>query len=175
MKIRFTAIVFILALLASGCSSSKSSDNGEMLTDEIIDSELPLPSDITEILQTPDSVTWIALDVSQQDSFLPNEEFYQSHAAGYKTVSDSASIISLQNILLDPVSYEDEGLTKECLFVPDLCAKIYSKKNTVDFLFSAFCNQCMLVSANDTILLNGDQMREPIRILYRSIFPKPQE
>lgn len=155
------------------CITPKNNNNESPIYDvEVPEYTIPLTSDIVKAIENIDSLEWIALAVSQEDTFINDSLFYKSHTSDYKTVSDSLSIARFQGILLNPIAYEDEGLTKDCTFVPDVCVRIYSNLNPIDFLFSAYCNECQFITDTITLRLNAENLREPLRKQYRLIIPK---
>ena len=155
------------------CITPKTNNNESPVYDmEVPEYTIPLTSDIVTAIENIDSLEWIALEVSQEDTFTNDSLFYKSHTSDYKIVSDSVSIARFQELLLNPLAYEDEDLTKDCTFVPDVCVRIYSNLNPVDFLFSAYCNECQFITDSTTLRLNADNLREPLRKQYRSIIPK---
>ncbi len=172
---RFLLFIGLLCILGTlnCCITPKNNNNASPIYDpDVPEYSIPLTSDIVRAIENIDSLEWIALAVSQEDTFTNDSLFYKAHTTDYKLVSDSSSIARFQEILLNPLAYEDEGLTKDCTFVPDVCVRIYSNLNPVDFLFSAYCDECQFITDSTTLRLNADNLREPLRKQYRSIIPK---
>ena len=123
-----------------------------------------------DIIECTDSVVWYLLDPMSEDTTslrLNNNIEILFHKAD--TITDR--INSFKYTLLNPKSFVVRNLVKECTFLPDVAACLYSEKGTLYFYYSFYCDLCRFSSNEKYLEIDGELIRKEILGIVCDIFP----
>ena len=130
-----------------------------------------LPSHIINIINDADSLKCYLLDPFADEKTKKILGKYVILLE--KPMTDKAVINNLTKQLLEDKSFPDYPYVKNCTFLPDIAFVFYHNNDTLNILFSFYCNECQIVLNNKLEFQNDcGQIQSSIIGIARKVFPK---
>lgn len=129
-----------------------------------------IPREYLDIIECTDSVVWYLLDpMSEDTTALRLGNIAEVLSCRTDTISKRVDLF--RNTLLNPKSFVVSNMVKECTFLPDVAACLYSNKGTLYFYYSFYCDLCRLVSGEKYKEIDGELIRKDVLRMVCDIFP----
>ena len=132
-----------------------------------------LPEKYRATILSADSVEWMLIDGwTQNDSMMfrlgePIGEILSSHLS-----KDSSANELIKELLLSPVSFQNDSLVKECTFIPDFGALFICGSDSLFVSSSVYCDICRFQSKDEFWDFDGTLIRNYLFQLIKNKFPK---
>lgn len=132
-----------------------------------------LPDSYRVAILSADSVEWMIIDGwTPNDSSVfilgePVGEILCSHKS-----NDSIANDKIRDLLLNPSSFQNDTVVKECTYIPDFGVLFYSKTDTLVVSYCAYCDKCRFQSWDGYWDFDGTSIRDELYRLLRDEFPK---
>lgn len=145
--------------------------NSNILADSIKkDSSILSTASILALMQT-DSVICMLVDPMSTDTTSKSPYHEKFEVLSQSNLSEEACN-ALKSTLSYPKSFEDNGYSKDCTFLPDIVFVLYGKgEKKMIVSYSFYCDVCKINSDGNPITYNGEKIRDSILQLSTEAFP----
>lgn len=124
-----------------------------------------------DIIECADSIEWYLLDPFSEDTtILRLGKIAEILVSKTDTISERMNL--LKQTLLSPKSFVHNNMVKECTFLPDIAACIYSNKGNIYFYYSFYCDLCRFYSEGMYQEIDGELIRKNVLSIVCDVFPK---
>lgn len=125
-------------------------------------------------IRNTDSIQWLIID-----SWTPTDSavVYLGHESVGEILNSRISSDSLVNkltseVLLSPISFQDDSVVKESVFMPDFGILYVKDSDSLLVSYSLYCDLCRFQNSEGYIDYNGENVRDELLILLKELFPK---
>ena len=165
MKQFFCILLIVLLLFTSHNGYSKNDFEQETEADTSI-----ISREYLDIIECTDSIKWYLLDpMSEDTTALRLGEIAEILVSKTDTISERMNL--LKKTLLSPKSFVHNNMVKECTFLPDIAACMYSNKGNIYFYYSFYCDLCRFCSEEMYQEIDGELIRKNVLGIVCDVFP----
>lgn len=146
-------------------------------TDEIIENPTPysdlLPENYRATILSADSIEWVLID-----GWVLNDSLIYSFGEPVgeillrKGTKDSIGTENVKNLLLDPSSFHNDSVVKECTYIPDFGVLFKTGTDSLLVTYSSYCDICRFQTIEDYYDFDGSLIRDDFFLILKKEFPK---
>lgn len=159
-------------ILANDTEIIERKDSVKEEKQESIQQYVKLSSKIQNMITDSDSVSCVILDPLTKEK--TDNHFLGKYAIlMQKSITDKGVNDSLKQLLLADKSFPKFDFAKNCTFLPDIAFVFYCNNETLNVLFSFYCDECRMIISNKLEFSNDcSNIRSEIITISRNVFPK---
>lgn len=165
MKRVFCLCFIVLLFFTSYNGYSKTNFDQETEADTSIISRYFL-----DIIEYADSIKWYLLDPMSEDTTASRLGDI-AEILSFKIDTITERVNSFRHTLLSPQSFIHNNMVKECTFLPDVAACIYSDKGNIYFYYSFYCDLCRFSREEKYQEIDGELIRKNVLGIVCDVFP----
>ncbi len=137
---------------------------------EIVEDTSVISREYLDVIEYADSIKWYLLDPMVEDTtVLRLGDIAEILSFKMDTVSERVDL--LKQTLLNPKSFVHSNMVKECTFLPDVAACIYSNNGNVYFYNSFYCDLCRFYIEEKYQEIDSELIRKTILGIVCGVFP----
>lgn len=171
-KSLFVTIVIALVVTITSFGIAQGNSKGEQIGNPSPYSEL-LPENFRATIISADTIEWMLIDGwAVNDSLLYSLGEPVGEILLRKLAKDSVDIEHVKNILLNPTSFQNDSVVKECTYVPDFGALFKTGADSLLVSYSSYCDICRFQTAEEYYEFDGTLIRDDLFLILKKEFPK---
>lgn len=132
-----------------------------------------LPENYRATILSADTIEWMLIDGwVLNDSLIYSIGEPVGEILLRELMNDSISKENVKNLLLDPTSFQNDSIVKECTYVPDFGILFKSRTDSLLVSYSSYCDICRFQTDEDYYEFDGSLIRDDLFLILKNEFPK---
>lgn len=168
----FITTAIALAVTITSFAVAQGRPKGEISENPSPYSEL-LPENYRATILSADTIEWMLID-----GWVLNDSLIYSIGGPVgeillrKLAKDSIDTENVKNLLLDPTSFQNDSVVKECTYIPDFGILFKTGTDSLLVSYSSYCDVCRFQTVEDYYEFDGALIRDDLFLILKKEFPK---
>lgn len=168
----FITIATALAVTITSFAVAQGKPKGEIIENPSPYSEF-LPEFYRATILSADTIEWMLIDGwTLNDSLIYSLGEPVGEILLREFAKDSVATGYVKNLLLDPTSFQNDSIVKECTYIPDFGVLFKSGTDSLLVSYSSYCDICRFQTVEDYYEFNGTLIRDDLFMILKKEFPK---
>lgn len=168
----FIAIAPALAVTITSFAVAQGRPKGEIIENPTPYSEL-LPELYRATILSADTIEWMLIDGwTLNDSLIYSLGEPVGEILSREFAKDSVATGYVKKLLLDPTSFQNDSIVKECTYIPDFGVLFKSGTDSLLVSYSSYCDICRFQTVEDYYEFDGTLIRDDLFLILKKKFPK---
>ncbi len=168
----FITTAIALSVIITSFAFAQDRPKGGMVENPSPYSEL-LPENFRATIISADTIEWMLIDGWViNDSLLYSLGEPVGEILLRKLAKDSIDIEHVKNILLNPTSFQNDSVVKECTYIPDFGVLFKMGEDSLLVSYSSYCDICRFQTSEEYYEFDGTLIRDDLFLILKKEFPK---